>query len=74
MREFEPVLHLVDLQRILGVSTSTLRRHLAAARRGESKFPLPFGEHRHRLMWHRAAVENYLSGGSQPGNCPKDES
>ena len=59
MREIETLLGVEDMMRIFGLSRVSVYRKTAAARAGQSRFPIPIGENKERLRWCAASVEAY---------------
>jgi transposase len=53
------LLQIKDIMKIFHVSQVTIYRWVALARRGKSKFPLPVGGRRQKLLWHRHAIEEF---------------
>jgi transposase len=57
-----PIIELLtikDITRVFHVSQQTVYRWVALARKGKSKFPLPIGGRKQKLLWHRHIIEDY---------------
>jgi len=62
--EFSPYLHLSDLMALFGVTEGTVRRWLAEARAGRSRFPRPLDMGRGgkgKLFWTRESIVAFQS-------------
>jgi predicted DNA-binding transcriptional regulator AlpA len=66
MREIEVLLGIEDMMRIFGLSRVSIYRKVAAARAGQSRFPVPLGESKERLRWCPVSVEAYCKTRSVP--------
>jgi predicted DNA-binding transcriptional regulator AlpA len=72
MRIIEPLLGIDELMRITGLSRVSIYRKVAAARVGQSRFPIPLSDRKEQLKWSAASVESYCQTQPQPVAPPVD--
>jgi predicted DNA-binding transcriptional regulator AlpA len=70
MRIIEPLLGIDELMRITGLSRVSIYRKVAAARMGQSRFPIPLSDKKEQLKWSAASVESYCQTQPQPVTPP----
>jgi predicted DNA-binding transcriptional regulator AlpA len=70
MRIIEPLLGIDELMWITGLSRVSIYRKVAAARVGQSRFPIPLSDRKEQLKWSAASVESYCQTQPQPVTPP----
>ena len=65
--EFPPLLHLPDVMALFGYAENTVRKRIAEARTGKSRFSLPLdmGKKKGKLLWTRESIVAFLNN-NQP--------
>jgi len=66
MRVIDPLLGIREMMRITGWSRVTIYRKVAAARAGQSRFPVPVSDNKERLRWCATDVEAYCQARAAP--------
>ena len=73
--KLESLLEVQDITALFNdISRATLFRWLRDARQGKNNFPLPLNTPGRKLVWNKAAIENFINENQQVVNVPKTES